>query len=71
MPRSPSRQTDPCDRCRWLPADAEAFRRSADTLMPTAIFVAGYSTGVEATIEEATKIYCDMQQSACVGRSGS
>ncbi|MGD0900481.1 MAG: hypothetical protein ABR915_21830 [Thermoguttaceae bacterium] len=58
-------QMDPCDGCRWLPADAEAFRRSVDTLMPTAIFVAGYGTGVETTIEEATRIYCDMQRAAC------
>jgi hypothetical protein len=55
-------QLDPGDPCRWLRADVEVLGRGAP--LPTAIFIPGYNTGPDAAIQEATAVYCDMQQAA-------
>jgi hypothetical protein len=56
---------DPCDGCRWLAADAEAFRRGGDPAVPTTVFVPGYTAGPDTAIEEGGTLCCDLERAAC------
>jgi hypothetical protein len=55
---------DPCDRCRWIAADAQTFHRDGDAAVPTAVFVSGYTAGPNTAIEEGGAICCDIERAA-------